>query len=106
MRLEKARESSQAAQSCLGAVVASEAAGFHRDAWGHAGLQATFTTELIHRRKLYPRQLAEYLSRGLFWRNIADYGDAQIGQRRAKQLVVWARAFVGKVQEIASHEIR
>ena len=67
MRLEKAMESLQAAESCLAlklsnscasrcyyamfqaAVVALEAAGFHRDAWSHAALQATFTSEMIHR---------------------------------------------------------
>jgi uncharacterized protein (UPF0332 family) len=105
MRLEKARESLRAAESALtlellnscasrcyfamfqAAVVAPEAASFHRDTWSHAALQATFTNELIQRRKIYPRQLAEYLNRALFWRNIADYGEAEISQRRAKQLV-------------------
>ena len=124
MRLEKARESLRAEESCLGlrllnscanrcyyamfqaAVVALEARGFHRDAWSHTALQTTFINELIHRRKIYPRQLAEYLSRALFWRNIADYGDAEISQRRAKQLVGWANAFVSKVQEVTSHAIR
>ena len=124
MRLEKARESLRAAESCLGlgllnscasrcyyamfqaAVVALEARGFHRDAWSHTALQTTFTNELIHRRKIYPRQLAEYLSRALFWRNIADYGDAEISQRRAKQLVGWANAFISKVQEVTNHAIR
>jgi|SRR5262249_47526992 uncharacterized protein (UPF0332 family) len=124
MRLEKAWESLQAAESCLtlelfsscasrcyyamfqAAVVALEAAGFHRDAWSHTALQATFTNELIHRRKIYPRRLAEDLNRALFWRNIADYGDAEISQRRAKQLVEWAKAFVTKVAEVTGHEIR
>jgi hypothetical protein len=59
---------------------------------------------MIHRRKIYPRQLAEYLNRGLFWRNIADYGDGEISQRRAKQLLAWATVFVTKVQEVTSHE--
>ena len=124
MRLEKAMESLKAAETFLtvelfnscasrcyyamfqAAVVALEAAGFHRDVWGHAALQATFTNELIHRRKIYPRQLAAYLSRALYWRNIADYGDAEISQRRAKQLVEWAKAFVAKVEEVTAHEIR
>jgi uncharacterized protein (UPF0332 family) len=124
MRREKATESLRAAESCLtmhllnscasrcyyamfqAAVVALEAVGFHRDAWSHIALQATFTNELIYRRKLYPRQLAEYLNRALFWRNIADYGEAEINQRRAKQLVNWAQAFVAKVTEVTGREIR
>ncbi len=124
MRLEKATESLRAAESCLAlgllnscasrcyyamfqaAVIALEAAGFHRDVWGHAALQATFTNELIHRRKIYPRQLTEHLSRALFWRNIADYGDEEIGQRRAKGLFEWAKAFVAKVTEVTGYETR
>jgi len=124
MRLEKAMESFRAGETCLAlelfnscasrcyyamfqaAVVALEAAGFHSDAWSHAALQATFTSELIHRRKIYPKQLAEYLNRALFWRNIADYGDVDISQRRAKQLVEWAKAFIAKVKEVTGHEIR
>jgi uncharacterized protein (UPF0332 family) len=88
------------------AVVALEAAGFHRDTWSHAALQATFTYELIHRRKIYPRRLAEYLNRALFWRNIADYGEADISQRRAKQLVDWASPFFVKVEEVTGYDIR
>jgi hypothetical protein len=41
--------------------------------WSHAALQATFTTQLMHRRKRHPRSLAQYLNRTLFWRHIADY---------------------------------
>ena len=124
MRLEKAEESLQAAESCLAlsrfnscasrcyyamfqaAVVALEAAGFRRDIWRHAALQATFTNELIHRRKSYPRQLAAYLSQALYWRNIADYGETDISQRRAGQLVEWAKAFVSKVMEVTGYERR
>ena|SRR6266446_6897838 len=124
MRLEKALESLRAAESCLAlglsnscasrcyyamfqaAVVALQAGGLQRDAWSHTALQATFTNEMIHRCKIYPRQLAEYLNRGLFWRNIADYGDGEISLRRAKQLVAWAIVFVTKVQEVTSYESR
>ena len=122
MRLEKAQESLQAAQNCLAlgllnscvsrcyyamfqaAVVALADASFHRDTWSHAALQATFTTQLIHRRKLYPRSLAQYLNRTLFWRNIADYADTDMSQRRARQLVAWAQAFVSAVEEVTGRE--
>ena len=124
MRLEKATESLRAAESCFAlgllnscasrcyyamfqaAVVALETAGFHRDTRSHAALQSTFAIELIQRRKRYPRQLAEYLSRALFWRNLADYGDEEISQRRAKQLFEWAKAFVAKVTEVTGYETR
>jgi uncharacterized protein (UPF0332 family) len=124
MRLEKALESLRAAESYLAlglstscasrcyyamfqaAVVALQAGGLRSDAWSHTALQATFTHEMIHRRKIYPRQLAEFLNRELFWRNIADYGDVEISLRRAKQLVAWAIVFVTKVQEVTSYENR
>jgi uncharacterized protein (UPF0332 family) len=123
MRLEKARESLRAAENCFAlgllnscasrcyyamfqaAVVALEAAGFRRDAWSHAALHATFTNKLIHRRKIYSRPLAEYLNRALFWQNMADYGEAEISQRRAKQPVAWARTFVVTVEEVTGHDI-
>ena len=122
MRLAKAQESLKAAENCLAlglvnscasrcyyamfqsAVVALATAGFHRETWSHAALQATFTTQLIHRRKLYPPSLAQYLSRTLFWRNIADYADTDISQRRARQLCAWAQAFVSAVEEVPGHE--
>jgi hypothetical protein len=84
--------------------VALADAGFLRDTWSHAALQATFTTQLIHRRKLYPRSLSPYLNRTLFWRNIADYADTDMSQRRARQLVAWAQAFVTAVEEITGYE--
>jgi hypothetical protein len=86
------------------AVVALATAGFHRATWSHAALQATFTTPLIHRCKLYPPALAQDLSRTLFWRNIADYAAIDISQRRARQLLAWAQAFVAAVEEVPGHE--
>jgi hypothetical protein len=86
------------------AVVALATAGFHRDTWSHAALQATITTQLIHRRKLYPRSLSPYLNRTLFWRNIADYADTDMSQRRARQLVAWSRTFISAVEEVTGHE--
>jgi len=86
-------------------VVTPGATGFRRDTWSHVALQVTFTNELIHRRKIYPRKLAEYLNRTLFRRNIADYGEAEISQRRAKQLVHWAGTFVAKVEEVSGYDI-
>ena len=74
--MERAQESLQAAELCLqagwvnsavsrayyamfqAAQVALEMAGFTRMVWSHPGLQATFTTELIHRRKIYPAPFA------------------------------------------------
>ncbi len=72
MDIERARESLRAAQLCVqerlvnsaasrayyamfqAAQVAMAAAGSPQSEWSHQGLQASFVTELIHRRKIYP----------------------------------------------------
>src|SRR6266566_4724991 len=80
MDLDRAQESLRAAELCLqvgyansaasrayyamfqAAQVALEHVGSRRAMWSHAGLQAAFATECIHRRKIYPAALREHLS--------------------------------------------
>jgi uncharacterized protein (UPF0332 family) len=118
MELERAQESLQAAELCLkagyvnsassrayyamfqAAQVALETAGFTRTAWSHPGLQATFTTELIHRRKLYPATFRDYLSSGIVVRQAADYGRAGVSQKIARRIVRRAALFVAAVEEV------
>lgn len=72
--------------------------------WGRStrpnGLQAAFTTELIHRRKVYPAVFRDYLSAGLRVRQVADYGGSGISRRIAQRLVRRAESFLAKVQEV------
>lgn len=82
------------------AQVALEQAGFSRSSWSHSGLQAAFTTELIHRRKRYPAVLRDYLSSGLEVRQVADYGRSGVSQKIAQRLVRRARTFVAAVEEV------
>jgi len=118
MNLERAQESLQAANLCLqegyvnsaasrayyamfqAAQVALEAAGYTRATWGHAVLQATFTAELIARRKVYPSGLRDYLSTGLLTRNAADYGTSGISQKVAQRMLLRATRFVAAVEEV------
>lgn len=120
MRLDRAEESLEAAQLCLeaqlvnsaasrayyamfqAAQVALEAAGFVRVQWSHSGLQATFTTELIHRRKLYSATLRDHLASGLGVRQAADYGHAGISGKVAQRLVRRATTFVDVVREVTN----
>ena len=81
------------------AQVALEAAGVNRAQWSHPALQATFTTELIHRRKTYPAAFRDHLSVGLGVRQAADYGRAGISGRVAQRMVRRAGVFVSTVQE-------
>jgi uncharacterized protein (UPF0332 family) len=117
MELERAQESLQAAELCLqagwvnsaasrayyamfqAAQVALETAGFTRPVWSHPGLQATFTTELIHRRKRYPAIFRDYLAAALVVRQAADYGRAGVSQKIAQRMVRRAGQFVTAVEE-------
>jgi len=116
MELQRAQESLQAAELCLqagrvnsavsrayyamfqAAQVALEMVGFTRSVWSHPGLQATFTTELLHRRKIYPATFRDYLASGLVVRQV-DYGRAGVSQKIAQHMVRRAAPFVAAVEE-------
>lgn len=117
MNIERAQESLQAAKVCLqagyvnssvsrayyamfqAAQVALAAIGLGRATWSHAGLQASFATELISRRKMYPSVLRDYLSVGLRVRHAADYGDPGVSRKVAERTLRRATAFVTAVEE-------
>jgi uncharacterized protein (UPF0332 family) len=114
--LDRARESLQAAELCLGAGLVNSAtsrayyamfqaaqvglncAGVGREEWSHWALQSTFVTELIHRRKIYPAAFAEYLSSGLEVRLIADYSAEGVSQKRAQRQLRRARSLLAAVE--------
>lgn len=117
MTLDRARESLQAADLCLregfvnsaasrayyalfqAAQVALERTGFASTEWSHAGLQATFSTELIHRRKIYPAVYRDYLSAGLQVRQAADYSTAGVSRKVASRLFRRATTLLTAVRE-------
>jgi uncharacterized protein (UPF0332 family) len=121
MDLERARESLRAATLCLqegcadaaasrayyamfqAAQVALEHAGLRQEKWSHHTLQATFTTELVQRRKIYPAGMRDHLISGLNIRQAADYRDAVVNQKTAQRLLQKAAAFVSAVEEVTSH---
>ena len=116
MLIERAQESLRASWLCLdkdlvnsaasrayyamfqAAQAALELAGVARRQWSHAMIQATFTSELIHRRKFYPAALRSDLSTGFTVRRAADYEDVGISRSRAHRLVRRAAAFVSTIQ--------
>lgn len=118
MEFEQARESLSAAEMCLAAgyinsaasrayyamfqaaQVALETAGFQRASWSHPGIQATFATELIQRRKIYPTAFRDALASGIVVRQAADYGRGGVSQRIAQRIVRRAGAFVAAVEEV------
>jgi uncharacterized protein (UPF0332 family) len=117
MLIERAQESLRAAEPCLearlvnsaasrayyamfqAAHVALDAAGVGRAQWSHPALQATFTTELIYRRRLYSRPLRDHLSIGLGVRHTADYEADGVSSTVVNRMVRRAATFVSAVQE-------
>src|SRR4029453_17860537 len=107
MPLNHAREALEAAQVCLerrlyqsatsrayyamfwAAQAALAHVGIQRAEWSHSGLQASFVTELIRRRKHYPAMLGQHFNRILQLRLDADYllkGVSHIQATRAVHL--------------------
>jgi uncharacterized protein (UPF0332 family) len=118
MSLEKAEEFLQVAQRCLeegwynsavsrayyamfqAARAALAAAGIERPSWRHGSLHATFSSALVRRRKLYPLSFVQNLAEAMELRQIADYSDVQVPQRRATRVVRAATAFLNRVKEV------
>jgi uncharacterized protein (UPF0332 family) len=120
MELARAIESLKAAELCLqeglvnsaasrayyamfqAAQIALEAQGLVRSEWSHKGLHSSFNQELIHRRKLYPRILRDYLTSALAVRQAADYGETGVSAKIAQRQVRRAATFVQTVEEVIS----
>ena len=121
MFIERANESLRASQLCLeeqlvnsaasrayyamfqAAQVALELSGVGRRQWSHATIQAAFSSELIHRRRIYPTALRRDLSDGLGVRRLADYTELGVSRAAAHRLVRRATVFVSMVQEVTRH---
>ena len=82
------------------AATALEVAGLGRETWSHSGLQSTFATELIKRRKIYRQRLARYLYDSHRFRLQADYAQANVSKRQAQQTLRWAKEFLEDVEKV------
>jgi uncharacterized protein (UPF0332 family) len=76
--------------------------GFKQQKWSHVGLRASFNEELIHKRHIYPPQFAKWLLDAREERLKAHYRTEGAGVKRTKRLLVHAREFVAKVEEVTS----
>ena len=81
------------------AIAALQAHGIRSDKNEHKWVQASFTGELIHRRKIYPSKLRSYLSDMLSTRNEADYSEIRLSKRAAQQQLTRAREFVETIEQ-------
>ena len=121
MLIEPAQESLRASQLCLdealansatsracyamfqAAQVALELAGVARRLWSHATVQAAFTSELIHRGKIYPTTLRWDLPDGFAARQAADYTEVGVSRTVAHRVVRRAVVFVSTIEEGIGH---
>ena len=66
--------------------------------WGHTFVQSHFANDLITRRKLYPSDLREVLSRAIVLRQAADYKTAPVSQTQASRALRRAAEFFQAIQ--------
>ncbi len=84
----------QAAVAALEAHGFTPAAGRGRSTWSHAALNATFVGELINRRKVYPPELRDILSRTHALREAADYQRDLVSETQASRALRRTRTLV------------
>ena len=77
-----------AAQAALAAI------GVRRSNWSHPNLQSTFVTELVKRRKRYPKNFGSHFNETMKLRIEADYRRKGTSRKKAAQAVGWAYEFV------------
>jgi len=80
------------------AIAALQAHGFRSDKNEHKWVQASFSRELIHRRKIYPRKFRSYLSDMLTMRNDADYSEIRLSKETARRQLTRAKEFVETIR--------
>lgn len=67
--------------------------------WGHRFVPAQFEGVLINRRKLYPTDLRNVLSRTYALRQRADYEENPVGRTEVERALRRARTFVEQVRD-------
>jgi uncharacterized protein (UPF0332 family) len=66
--------------------------------WGHGYVQSQFNEQLIRRRKAYPAELADTLTRLMILRRTADYHMEPVSESQARRALRRAREFVAIIQ--------
>jgi uncharacterized protein (UPF0332 family) len=63
----------------------------------HAWVQAQFSSEIIHRRKIFPRELLSYLPEIRRIRHAADYAEDTVSRKTSAQQLKQAKHFVASL---------
>jgi len=73
---------------------------FNRQGKGgiHRSVAAEFARRLIHRRKIFPRNMAGVLDDLKVYRHLADYEDRSVPRKRASQSLSDARRFIRQIR--------
>lgn len=72
--------------------------------WGHAFVQAQFSGQLVHRRKLFPSTLRDTLNDNLVLRHRADYEPQQVTERQALRALRRAQEFLAAIQTVGGQQ--
>jgi uncharacterized protein (UPF0332 family) len=83
-------------------ILAMSHEGFKQEKWSHNGLREKFNEEFIHKRHIYPSQFATWLSDAYNERLKAHYKTQGAGVKITKRLLVHAREFIAKVEEVVT----
>jgi uncharacterized protein (UPF0332 family) len=63
----------------------------------HAWVQAQFSAEIIHRRRIFPREMNPYLPDIRRVRHVADYSEDALSRKTATQQLKQAKHFVSSL---------
>jgi uncharacterized protein (UPF0332 family) len=74
-------------------------AGFKQEKWSHDGLRKSFNQELILKQRVYPPIFGSWLLEAYEERLRAHYKEGA-GIKRTKRLMIHAREFIAKVEEV------
>jgi uncharacterized protein (UPF0332 family) len=83
-------------------ILAMSRAGFKQPEWSHNGLRDKFNEELVHKRHIYPPQFTAWLSDAYSERLKAHYKASGAGIKITRRLLVHAREFFAKVEEVVT----
>jgi uncharacterized protein (UPF0332 family) len=85
-------------QGATYALVQAGVASVDREQWPHEFVQGQFVLQLINRRKVYPGELRDTLSRNLIVRQRADYEVRQVTEVEARRALDRTRRFLAAIR--------
>jgi uncharacterized protein (UPF0332 family) len=84
-------------QAAIAALIQQGVVSQHANEWSHSFVQAGFAGELIVRRKRFPSEMRDTLSRLMVLRHAADYQAQQVSETQAVRALRRAEQFLGAI---------